>query len=234
MKDMFKNKKGIIGLAAGIVLIAVIVVAIIVTPNDTEKKESTEPSTSEVSETVIAPDITVSNETSPTVEMVTDKDTITPDERIELTTQADKGTTSSSGDTVKPATPVTSQSGNDSSSGIVIIGNDDINEYSCGVKGHHCESAETHSFIVSLEKKGCPYCNSHSCKSFYTVDEWGNACYDETKCPKYSAKNDPNEYCQDCGKKIGNGDNDTCVRFTVDTTCPICGKTVKAKTCHTH
>jgi len=106
--------------------------------------------------------------------------------------------------------------------------------YSCGCKNHNCTSAEEHAFLVSLEDKGCPICGSHSCKSFYALDEWGQQCYDISKCPKYSEKSDPCIYCEHCGKKCGTGDNGTCVRFTVDTACPICGKTVKAKTCHSH
>lgn len=106
--------------------------------------------------------------------------------------------------------------------------------YSCGSKNHHCTTKEEHAFIKSLEEKGCSICGSHSCRSFYAIDEWGNNCYDITKCPKYSEKKDPANYCEYCGKEVGLGDNGTCVRFTVDTKCPICGKKVPAKTCHTH
>lgn len=109
-----------------------------------------------------------------------------------------------------------------------------VTKYSCGSPNHKCTTKEEHSFIKSLEDKGCPTCGSHSCKSFYTVDEWGNICYDMTRCPKYSVKEDPSVYCDFCGKKCGLGDNGTCVRFTVDTKCPGCGKTVGAKTCHSH
>ena len=118
--------------------------------------------------------------------------------------------------------------------GIVIIGDDDANAYNCGVKKHNCDSKETHDFIVSLEKKGCSNCGSHTCKSFYAVDEWGNSCYDITKCPKYTIKNDPTVYCSTCGKKIGDGSNGTCVRYVEDTVCEICHGAVKGKTCHSH
>lgn len=118
--------------------------------------------------------------------------------------------------------------------GIEIIGDDDANAYNCGVKKHNCDSKETHDFIVSLEKKGCSICGSHTCKSFYAVDEWGNACYDITKCPKYTIKNDPTVYCSTCGKKIGDGSNGTCVRYVNDTVCEICHGAVKGKTCHSH
>ena len=107
-------------------------------------------------------------------------------------------------------------------------------KYSCGSPNHKCKTKEEHAFIKSLESKGCPTCGSHSCKSFYTVDEWGNNCYDMTRCPKYSVKTDPVNTCEHCGKPCGLGDKGTCVRFTVDTKCPGCGKTVKAKTCHSH
>lgn len=141
-------------------------------------------------------------------------------------------------DNVKPARPVEEGNPNGISQGnnyeIIDNGSDDVKEYSCGKKGHHCDSKETHNFITNLEKKGCSYCGSHSCKSFYTYDEWGNACYDPTKCERYSGKSDPSEYCQVCGKKVGTGSNNSCVRFTVDTKCPKCGKYVKSKTCHSH
>lgn len=106
--------------------------------------------------------------------------------------------------------------------------------YSCGNPKHRCKTVEDHNFIVSLETKGCSICGSHSCNSFYATDEWGNQCYDITKCPQYKQEKDPSVYCEHCGRKCGLGDNGTCVRFTVDTKCPICGKTVPAKTCHTH
>lgn len=106
--------------------------------------------------------------------------------------------------------------------------------YSCGCKNHKCTAPEDHAFLVSLENKGCSICGSHSCPSFYALDEWGQQGLDITKCPQYSTKKDPTIYCQVCGRKNGLGDNGTCVRFTVDTECPICGKMVKAKTCHTH
>lgn len=150
----------------------------------------------------------------------------------EKTTTTQKSTQNTN--TVKPAEPVTQNSSQSTNYEVVEGGNDSVNEYSCGSKGHHCDSKETHEFIVSLEKKGCPYCGSHSCKSFYTYDEWGNACYDSTKCESYNAKSDPCEYCQECGKKVGTGSGGTCVRFTVDTKCPECGKTVKGKICHSH
>ena len=107
-------------------------------------------------------------------------------------------------------------------------------QYSCGSKNHRCKTPEDHEFLTSLEAKGCPICGSHSCKSFYVIDEWGNQSYDVTKCPEYKVEEDPAVYCDYCGRECGLGDNGTCVRFTVDTVCPICGKTVKAKTCHTH
>ena len=106
--------------------------------------------------------------------------------------------------------------------------------YTCGNSRHHCKTAEDHAFITSLEAKGCPTCGSHSCKSFYCTDQWGNSVYNQKKCPQYGVKDDPLVYCSTCGKKVGTGDNGTCVRFTVDTVCPICRKEVAARTCHSH
>lgn len=106
--------------------------------------------------------------------------------------------------------------------------------YSCGSSRHHCKTPGDHAFISSLEAKGCPICGSHSCKSFYCTDQWGNPSYNQKKCPQYGVKDDPLVYCSTCGKKVGTGDKGTCVRFTVDTVCPICHKEVTARTCHSH
>ena len=118
------------------------------------------------------------------------------------------------------------------SGGIVIGEPTPTQTYSCGVAGHHCTGPETHSYICELEQKGCEYCGSHSCPSFYAVDEWGQGCYTPSKCPKYDIHADPVWYCQTCGKKCGDGRNGTCVQFVIDCTCPNCGEHVKAWTCH--
>lgn len=106
--------------------------------------------------------------------------------------------------------------------------------YDCETEGHHCAGPETHSYILNLELKGCRYCGEHSCASFYAVDEWGNTCFTPSKCPSYDAKKDPAQYCQACGKKCGNGYNNTCRKRVVDSQCPDCGEQVKAHACHTH
>lgn len=134
---------------------------------------------------------------------------------------------------VKEADPPknTDKSNND---GIQIGSGDNIQKYSCGYPNHHCHNGEAHAWILNLELEGCLYCGSHSCPSFYAVDAWGNACYTPSKCPKYDVKKDAAEYCQVCGRKNGNGDNNTCQKWIVDFTCPTCGEFVKANTCHTH
>ena len=118
------------------------------------------------------------------------------------------------------------------SGGIVIGDPTPTQTYSCGVSGHHCTGPETHSFICELEQKGCEYCGSHSCPSFYAVDEWGQGCYTPSKCPKYDILADPVWYCQICHKPCGDGRNGTCVQFVIDCTCPNCGEQVIAWTCH--
>lgn len=230
-----KQNKIIAALIVGIIAVAILIAVMIGHFTGNDSKEPTAVPTTESEETigevVIDDDIT---ENPDTTEIEADKGVeiiqLKEPETTKTTTQKPTQQT-----TVKPAEPVTQ--GNSSQGSvheIVDSGNDSVNEYSCGKKGHHCDSKETHDFIVSLENKGCPYCGSHSCKSFYTYDEWGNACYDPTKCESYNAKSDPCEYCQECGKKVGTGSGNTCVRFTVDTKCPECGKPVKGKTCHTH
>ena len=233
-----KNNKIIAALIVGIIAVSILIAVIIgnFVKNDTE--ETTTVPTTEIEETigdvVIDDDITENTDTS---EITTEKGVeiikLEEPETTKPTTQKPTQQT-----TVKPAEPVTQGTPAGVSQGnnheIIDSGSDSVKEYSCGKKGHHCDSKETHDFIVSLESKGCPHCGSHSCKSFYTYDEWGNACYDPTKCESYNAKSDPCEYCQECGKKVGTGSGSTCVRFTVDTKCPECGKSVKGKTCHSH
>ena len=233
-----KNNKIIAALIVGIFAVSILIAVIIgnFVKNDTE--ETTTVPTTEIEETigdvVIDDDITENTDTS---EITTEKGVeiikLEEPETTKPTTQKPTQQT-----TVKPAEPVTQGNPAGVSQGnnheIIDSGSDSVKEYSCGKKGHHCDSKETHDFIVSLESKGCPHCGSHSCKSFYTYDEWGNACYDPTKCESYNAKSDPCEYCQECGKKVGTGSGSTCVRFTVDTKCPECGKSVKGKTCHSH
>ncbi len=242
MKSIFNPKSGksnkmIIGLIA-IILVVGILIAVIL-GNSGDKEPNITPSES-TTEAITVDELVIPNETE---ENETENETETTDPSVLVLEEPTKQTVNNSTkpNTTKPSTvtPVkpsqpsgTVQGPN--TSDIIDNGNDNVKEYSCNGKGHHCDSKETHDFVVGLEKKGCPYCGSHSCKSFYTYDEWGNACYDPTKCEGYSVKNDPNEYCQECGKKIGDGGNNTCVRFTVDTKCPVCKEQVKGKTCHSH
>ena len=230
-----KQNKIIAALIVGIIAVAILIAVMIAHFAGNDAKEPTTVPTTEIEETIgdvvvddnitESPDIT-EIEADKGVEIIQLKEP----ETTKTTTQKPTQQT-----TIKPAEPVTQ--GNPSQGSVYEIvdsGNDSVKEYSCSKKGHHCDSKETHDFIVSLEEKGCPYCGSHSCKSFYTYDEWGNACYDPTKCESYNAKSDPCETCQECGKKVGTGSGNTCVRFTVDTKCPECGKSVKGKTCHSH
>ena len=236
-----KHNKVVAGLIAAIIIVSILIGVLVVTA--TRNKNGDDTATTEITEmettgdNLILEDITEESESEEDVaKMEADENMLVIDEVL---TQADttktpsttKKQTSSKEEVLKPATtnktPTTEYS-------LPASDNDSVKEYSCGKSGHHCESKETHSFIVSLEKKGCSICGSHSCKSFYAIDEWGNACYDISKCTKYSEKKDPNKYCDECAKKIGNGSKGTCVRFTVDTKCPDCGKSVKARTCHTH
>lgn len=107
-------------------------------------------------------------------------------------------------------------------------------KYSCGTSGHRCDSPETHAFVQNLELEGCPYCGSHSCPSFYGVDQWGNGGFFPEFCPKYKAANDAAKYCQNCGRPLGDGSNGTCAQFVNACNCPGCGEWVEAWTCHNH
>ena len=104
--------------------------------------------------------------------------------------------------------------------------------YNCGTPGHHCDGPETHAYVLNLEREGCPYCHKSDCPSFYATDEWGNTCYTPSKCPQYDIHSDPVYYCQNCGKKCGDGSHGTCVQFVTACHCPNCGKWVESWTCH--
>ncbi len=223
-----KNKKVLIGTIVGIVVVAVIIVAVIGLGKDENNTEPTTGITTE--EAVIEIPTDIEDDTTEPETLVEDDDML----KIEdVDTVTEKPNTNEN--TVKVDKPVEeNENRNDNAQGIVIDGDDDTSIYSCGVNGHRCHNKEAHNITTMLENKGCHHCGSHSCKSFYTTDEWGNACYDETKCPQYNVKKDPLKYCQDCGKPVGTGSNGTCVHFTVDTKCPDCNKSVKAKTCHSH
>lgn len=223
-----KNKKVLIGTIVGIVVVAVIIVAVIGLDKDENNTEATTEITTE--EAVINIPSDIEDDTTEPETLVEDDDMLKIEDVDTVTEKAN-----SNENTVKVDKPVEeNENRNDNVQGIVIDGDDDTSIYSCGVSGHRCHNKEAHNITTMLENKGCHHCGSHSCKSFYTTDEWGNACYDETKCPQYNVKQDPLKYCQDCGKPVGTGSNGTCVHFTVDTKCPDCNESVKAKTCHSH
>lgn len=180
----------------------------------TEKSETTKSGTTTTTKKSSKPSSTKVNTT------VTKK-AVTTTKKQQPTTQKTVTTTKKQEPTTKKTEPTTKRT-------------EPTTKFSCTSANHNCTTKEEHDFICGLEAKGCPICGSHSCRSFYAKDEWGNNCYDISKCPQYSVKEDPSNKCEHCGREVGIGDNGTCLRFTVDTVCPICGKTVKAKTCHTH
>ena len=234
-----KENKIIAALVVAIVAVLIFIAVMIAHFTGNNANEPVTEQTTQTEETV--PEIVIENHITENTEgtKATEKEAEVlklqePETTKAATQKPTQQPTTSNGKTAEPVKPANPGSTPSKANEVVVDGNDSVKEYSCGVKGHHCDSKETHNFIVSLEQKGCPYCGSHSCKSFYTYDEWGNACYDPTKCESYSAKNDPCETCQECGKKVGDGSKGTCVRFNVDMKCPVCGKTVKAKTCHSH
>ena len=197
----------------------------------TEKETTTTaPSTTKAPTTTKAPSAT---QTQPTTKAPST--TRTPDTTRAPTTTKAPSTTQPTTQKPKPTKPATRKTTEPATEKPVTTTKENVTKaYSCGSSKHHCKTKEDHAFVTSLEAKGCPTCGSHSCKSFYATDKWGNSSYDQSKCPQYGVKDDPLVYCSTCGKKIGTGDNGTCVRFTVDTVCPICKQDVPARTCHSH
>ena len=131
----------------------------------------------------------------------------------------------------QPAEPPIEEDDDNDEGSISIVGG--TAPYDCCTEGHHCDGPETHAYILNLELKGCKYCGSHSCPSFYAVDEWGNTCYTPCECPAYDVHDDPVHYCQKCGKACSDGTNGTCVQYVNACDCPSCGEHVDSWTCHT-
>ena len=238
LKELFKSKKRTVVLSiVSVLLIAGIITAVILIP----KKNNDEPiETENVTETeteveTIVADIPEDTETAEIVDIteVDPENIITPEETTAESETTSVKETEKAKETAKAETVKSAET--TSSSGSVIIGGGETTQkttYSCGVAGHHCQNEAAHAHICNLEIEGCPYCGSHSCKSFYATDEWGQSQYTPSLCPKYNIKNDPTEYCQDCGKKLGDGTNGTCVQYVNACYCTSCGKWVESFTCH--
>ena len=233
-----KKKLCIIGISTLCIVIAV-VLCIVLIPKHSEDK----PAESEVKETVskaVVIDEPEKDTLSAENMKQDEKDKIEDDGNGLLTPEVEGDTTSESkttGEKAKePNKAVTEQpvSKDEGQTGKINIGGGDVAAYSCGDANHHCENAEYHAYIKNLELAGCPYCGSHSCKSFYATNEWGYTEYTPTKCPEYNKEKDDTEVCPRCGLAYWSADNPTgCFSYLQDTVCE-CGETVKGNTCHHH
>lgn len=130
-------------------------------------------------------------------------------------------------ETAKPVTASTPSQTNSSGGGI-IIGGEEPSRYNCNTANHNCQTPEYHAYVLNLELQGCPYCGSHSCISFYPQEGWRPSI-----CPQYDIKKDPAIYCQVCGRKGGDGRNNTCARYLTSKNCPYCNVWIESRTCHT-
>lgn len=229
-----KKKIFLIGGIALAVIIAIIL-CIVLTPKDTKQSDDKTAKTSSMEKSdVKVEEPTKDKNTEPTVlntdGIVDDGTGLKPLIETE-DDESNKSGQRKANKTVKPISGGVNTKDEGTTGGININGGSG-QKYSCGTKNHHCEGPETHAYIQNLELEGCPYCGSHSCQSFYATDEWGNACYTPSKCPKYDIKKDAVYYCQTCGKKCGDGKSGTCVQFVNACNCPNCGKYVESWTCH--
>ena len=234
-----KKSKIIMGVTAGVIAVAVIVTAVLLTGGNATPSFTDDPDpTKNPSEVVIQKPSDNPSGTDTTTGTEENND-----DPLVLDVGGDPDATGTGGgnndnpvkqpdkpvDPKKPADPV--DTGNNGG-GITIGDGGDQKPYSCGVANHKCATPESHAHITNLEIEGCKTCGSHSCASFYALDQWGYTLYTPSKCPKYDVKGDPLHYCQDCGKKTGIGTDGTCVRFINATNCPLCGVSVPARTCH--
>lgn len=241
-----KTTRIIIGVIAAVFVIAAIC---IIAFSGGKPSETPAPGTETTTSDVAVSDIETDDpETSETSGNEFDPDPITddptegtdPDNVLTIPDETNPvvpGTNTTQTPANDPVKPVSEKSPTDDGdgkvSGGITIGGGEEEPYNCGTPGHHCAGPEDHAHILNLEKEGCPYCGKKDCPSFYAVDEWGNACYTQSKCPKYDVHKDPVFYCQECGKKCGDGANGTCVQFVNACNCPNCGEWVEAWTCHT-
>ena len=232
MTKLLKNKL-FIGGASLAVVIAILLISAALKPSKIPVDNVSQTS-SAAEATVTVPDISMPPDSQSGV-AGTDEES-SSDLVLDVDGKTRSDASKSSGNAAPPNKPVTENPPKETSnSGGIQIGGGESStvKYSCGSPNHHCNGPETHAFILNLEQEGCSYCGSHSCPSFYTMDKWGNAWPDSTKCPQYNILKDPIRYCQTCGKKNGDGSNSTCVQFVNACNCPNCGKYVAANTCHT-
>ena len=237
---MNKKKLFIIGGSALAVILAAVILIVSLGGNKMPIVEPEESKPTESSAVVIEEpeksDETTSEDTS-VKEIEDDGNALKPDENIaEDTANRNTGAKAEINNTpAAEAEPPKAAEPENTGGGIQIRGNPPVEEtYNCGCANHHCQSAGYHASLLNRELEGCPYCGSHSCASFYAVNEWGFTKYNPTLCPQYNAKADPNEYCPDCGRKMWSKDNPTgCFRYLQDTQCE-CGEFVTGNTCHHH
>lgn len=83
----------------------------------------------------------------------------------------------------------------------------------------------TASEYQQLLDAGMPESLAKKSTSTYAINSWkADVNRANGKVPTFN--------CSECGKLAGSGTHGTCVRFTTDGPCPVCGEYVTAKTCH--
>ena len=223
-----KKNKIMIGAVSGVLTIAVIVTAVLLTGGNTLPvlTPESEPESSPSEIVVNLPTDTKQEAQTSESESTEKEDTLVVDVSGNPESPTDTDGNKNNDTAKSPEQPIETkkpeQPANDRDSGVIIGGgsNDE-------------QEAIAQAWLRNLELEGCPYCNTHSCPSFYAKDEWGYPSLDVTLCPAYDILKDPIKYCQISGKKAGDGSNGTCVRFVNDCHCPNCDKFVKANACHT-
>lgn len=233
IKELLKNKKVVAGASLALILVVAVVASAVYWPDKPPELPVAESSsTASGGVTVNIPEPLATESDGSTTATTAGTALI-----VDVKGDPNGTTTSASREKAKtPDAPVaTAKPAQPEVGGIQIGGGEQPQEkYNCKTPNHHCINTENHAYIENLEIQGCPYCGSHSCKSFYYVSSAGIPICNAALCPKYNEKQDPIEYCQVCGKKNGDGDDNTCQKWIVDFTCPKCGQLVKANECHTH
>ncbi len=240
MKKLLKNKKVIV-IVSSVLAVLLICTTVFCLTRGKENPEpvETEPPTSETGKDVVIDepeDSTEPEESKPIGEIEDDGNALKPDEGIDNTANKTPGSKADENDTPKEeVAPPAAEPADTGNNGISIGGNPPVEEaYNCGCANHHCQNEDFHASLLNRELEGCPYCGSHSCPSFYAVNEWGYTCYDATLCPSYNAGQDSAKICPDCGRPMWSPDNPTgCFRYLQDTQCE-CGELVPGNTCHHH
>ena len=93
------------------------------------------------------------------------------------------------------------------------------------------ETAEK-GYKVVIEKNGTIFTSTANGDGTYTLSR-GARVIDARQTTQQVYSSYIGQWCSDCGKRAGNGENGTCVKKLRDCICSRCGEECKGLECHT-